>query len=53
LNFLIVALITPFIGCGLAYIFRGRLSGIIASIIALITVIFSIFSLYEISFQKS
>lgn len=52
MNFLILALITPFIGCGLAYIFRGRLSGIVASIIALITVIFSIFSLYEISFSK-
>jgi len=52
LNFLILALIAPFIGCGLAYIFRGRLSGVVASVIAFITVIFSIFSLYEISFSK-
>lgn len=50
MDFLILTLITPFIGALLAYIFKNK-AGFIASLFSLITLLFSLFSISE-SFSK-
>lgn len=51
MDFLILTLITPFIGAFFAYICKNK-AGFMASIFSLITLLFGLFNFFEISISK-
>jgi len=47
MDYLLLSLIIPFLGALTSYLFKDRVSGIIAAIFAFLTMLFSIFSLFS------